>query len=71
MFVSTGIFKNGSEWGGFVWVDRQRWQWQPSTTSHDPSPPITLEDAAVAAPSAISRRTLSLIGTRIGSRQAA
>lgn len=27
---------------------RTAWQWQPTLTVHDPSPPITLEDAAVA-----------------------
>lgn len=47
MFVSTGIFKHGSEWGCFVWQDRASWQWQPTLTSHDPNPPITLEDEPV------------------------
>lgn len=28
---------------------RTAWQWQPTLTVHDPNPPITLEDAAVAA----------------------
>lgn len=28
---------------------RESWQWQPTLTAHDPSPPITLEDAAAPA----------------------
>jgi hypothetical protein len=30
-------------------LSRALWQWQPTLTAHDPSPPITLED--VPAPS--------------------
>lgn len=29
-------------------LNRPSWQWQPTTTAHDPSPPITLENAPVA-----------------------
>jgi hypothetical protein len=25
------------------------WQWQPTLVAHDPNPPITLENAAVAS----------------------
>lgn len=34
-------------WPGY---DRQRWQWQPTLTVHDPSPPMILEDAAEEPP---------------------
>lgn len=41
---------------GFRWA-RPRWQYQPTTTSHDPNPPITLEDGG--APPAVPDLTAS------------
>lgn len=46
MYHSGGYLKHGSEWGSHVWGERQSWQWQPTLTSHDPEPPIRIEDPA-------------------------
>ena len=48
MFVSGGVWKHGSSWNGNTWQERSSWQWQPDLDSHDPSPPITLENAAAS-----------------------
>lgn len=31
-------------------LSRARWQWQPTLTTHDPNPPITLETAPPPEP---------------------
>lgn len=54
MKSSGGVWKHGSELGAHVWCERQGWQWQPTTTAHDPSPPITLEDAAGGSPTTLT-----------------
>jgi hypothetical protein len=41
----SGFLQNGRAWAGAK-LDWVRFQWQPTTSAHDPSPPITLEDAA-------------------------
>lgn len=35
-------------------LDSTGWQWQPTLTAHDPSPPITLEDGGGTVPIAVS-----------------
>ncbi len=64
MFVSTGIYKHGSHYS-YTWQERQSWQWQPTLDVHDPTPPITLEDADGAV-EGTGAGTFSLTGTAAG-----
>lgn len=41
-------------------LSRTRWQWQPTITAHDPTPPITLED--VPAPPGDGQPTVKRFG---------
>ena len=53
--------KQRSGWPGY---GRTQWQWQPTLTAHDPSPPMILEDAAVEPPAGdMSTRTMTGVGT--------
>lgn len=52
MFVSNFILKSGGLLGSGE--SRTNWQWQPitygSSPSHDPNPPMILEDAPIIPP---------------------
>ena len=61
MRISNHYFQGRSRigWPGY---DRQRWQWEPTLTVHDPSPPMILEDAAAPPATEIPLRTMMGFG---------
>jgi hypothetical protein len=62
VYSSGGVFKLGSEWGCWGWQERQSWQWQPALDSHDPNPPIPLEDGAPAGVTGTLAGSVSITG---------
>lgn len=69
--VHNGALRGASRigWPGY---DRERWQWQPVLDAHDPSPPITLEDAAAGGMvSAVAESAGSGVAQAVGASIAA
>lgn len=66
MFVSGGVNKIGSEWGCWSWSENSSWQWQPTLDTHDPNPPLPLEDPAAAPVTGTLAGSVSLTGAISG-----
>ena len=59
LLASTLYGRSRIGWTGY---DRQRWQWQPTLTVHDPAPPLILEDAPVPPSTDVPLRTMMGLG---------